>query len=129
MLVFIDEVGDHGVKFNHNSSRYFTVAMIVFHDVTEAEACNQAIETLRQELNLPHKREFHFSKTPDRLRIKFIKTIQPFNFFYYAFIIDKQLLRQVGYYAKLPFYEYSSSEAEETRYQYVLLPHPIPVSF
>jgi len=35
-----------------------------------------------------------------------MKSIQPFNFFYYAFIIDKQLLRQVRYYAKLPFYEY-----------------------
>jgi len=54
MLVFIDEVGDHGVKFNHNSSKYFTVVMIVFHDDAEAEACNQAIEKLKQELNLPN---------------------------------------------------------------------------
>ena len=50
MQVFIDESGDSGFKFEKCSSRFFTVAMVVFNDSDEAEACDQRIQLLKKEL-------------------------------------------------------------------------------
>jgi hypothetical protein len=50
MLVFIDECGDHGVKFDKHSSTYFTVAMVIFRDDGEAETCDQKIDKFREKL-------------------------------------------------------------------------------
>lgn len=41
MLVFIDESGDSGLKIEQGSSRYFTVALVVFEDLEESLACEQ----------------------------------------------------------------------------------------
>ena len=51
MLVFIDESGDSGLKIGEGSSRYFTVALVVFEDREEATACDQRIELLKRELD------------------------------------------------------------------------------
>jgi hypothetical protein len=50
MLAFIDEVGDNGLKFDKNSSHYFTVAMVMFYDEKKAEEYIKTIEQLKQSL-------------------------------------------------------------------------------
>ena len=52
MLVFIDESGDSGLKFEHGSSRFFTIALVVFGNNNEAIACDQRIGLLRKELGV-----------------------------------------------------------------------------
>ena len=50
MLVFIDESGDSGLKVEAGSSRFFTVALVVFEDYEEANACDKRIELLAKEI-------------------------------------------------------------------------------
>jgi hypothetical protein len=91
MLVFIDECGDHGVKFDKHSSPYFTVAMVIFRDDEEAEKCNQKIDELKRELHLPNGFEFHFTKNLRKVKARFVEIITTFDFSYYIFIIDKRM--------------------------------------
>jgi len=50
MLVFIDESGDPGLKIEKGSSRFFTIALVIFEDKEEALACDQRIKLLKREL-------------------------------------------------------------------------------
>lgn len=88
MLVFIDESGDPGFRFSHGSSRFFTIAMVVFDDHEEAVACDRRIELLHRELQWQD--EFHFKRNPDHVRDGFVKAVARYNFFYYGVVIDKE---------------------------------------
>ncbi|HLE87121.1 MAG TPA: DUF3800 domain-containing protein [Candidatus Brocadiaceae bacterium] len=79
MLVFIDEAGDTGRKIEKGSSKLFVISLVMFDDYEEASACDQRINLLRRELNLPADYEFHFVhnsqriNTGDKMVIKKIK--------------------------------------------------------
>lgn len=88
MLVFIDESGDPGFKFDQGSSRFFTIALVIFEDRDDAIACDQRIELLHKEIDW-HS-EFHFKRNPDHVREAFIRAVAPYNFFYYGVVIDKE---------------------------------------
>ncbi|NTU73435.1 DUF3800 domain-containing protein [Candidatus Roizmanbacteria bacterium] len=111
MLVFIDESGDPGLKLEKGSSQYFTVALVVFNDNEEAVACDQRIELLKRELNLPSKYEFYFKRNSHTVRASFLKAIAPYNFFYYGIVINKdpQKLWGNGFKDKNSFYKYACS--------------------
>ncbi|MBI3313947.1 MAG: DUF3800 domain-containing protein [Candidatus Omnitrophica bacterium] len=49
MLVFIDESGDSGLKITEGSSRYFSIALVVFEDREEAGSA------IRESNYLPRK--------------------------------------------------------------------------
>ena len=49
MLIFIDDSGDPGFKFDRGSSGYFIIAMVVFDDESEAERVAAAIKKLKSE--------------------------------------------------------------------------------
>ena len=87
MLVFIDESGDPGFRFAQGSSRFFTIALVMFEDREVATACDQRIHRLRRELDW-HS-EFHFKRNPDYIRKEFIRAVSPYNCFYYGVVIDK----------------------------------------
>ncbi len=106
MLVFIDESGDPGFKFDKGSSRYFTIALVVFEDRENAIACDRRIELLRWELGW--KGEFHFYRNSDNLRRDFLHAVSPYHFFYYGIVIDKERQRHMAkqYSSKWSFYHY-----------------------
>src|SRR4051794_33931491 len=88
MLVFIDESGDPGFKFDQGSSRFFTVALVVFEESEEAVACDNRIELLHREVQWTG--EFHFKRNPDHVREAFLRAVAPYNFFYYGVVINKE---------------------------------------
>lgn len=109
MLVFIDESGDSGLKLKEGSSPYFVVSLVVFEDHDEAIACDQRIELLKRELGWPASEEFHFKRNSDAVRKAFIKAVVPYDFFYYAIILNKKELWGDGFKDKRSFYKYACS--------------------
>ncbi len=109
MLVFVDESGDTGLKLEEGSSRYFTVAMVVFDDDTEAVSCDQRIQLLKTELGLPSDYEFHFKRNSNKVRESFLRAVTPYNFFYYGIVINKDPARLwgEGFKNKESFYKYA----------------------
>lgn len=111
MLAFIDESGDPGFKLDQGSSRYFTVALVVFEDHTEAISCDQRIGLLRRELGWNDQSEFHFKHNSDPDRRAFLQAVAPYNFFYYGIVINKdpEKLWGEGFKYKQSFYKYTCS--------------------
>lgn len=109
MLVFIDESGDSGLKIDQGSSRYFTVALVIFDDREEAVACDQRIELLKKELGWTLNNEFHFKRNSDKIRRAFLQAVAPYNFFYHGVVINKdpQKLWGDGFKDKSSFYKYT----------------------
>lgn len=109
MLVFIDESGDPGFKLEEGSSRYFTVAMVAFDDLEEAQLCDDRIRLLRAELGYPQDFEFHFSANSHRVRLAFLEAMAPYTFFYFGIVIDKdpRKLWGEGFKYKESFYKYT----------------------
>ncbi|HLD21689.1 MAG TPA: DUF3800 domain-containing protein [Patescibacteria group bacterium] len=109
MLVFIDESGDSGLKMDKGSSRYFTVALVIFDDREEAIACDQRIELLKKELGWDKQSEFHFKRNSERVRKAFLQGVAPYNFFYHGVVINKDpnKLWGDGFQDKCSFYKYT----------------------
>jgi hypothetical protein len=83
------------VQFDKHSSKYFTVAMVIFPDDEEAYACDKKIMKMQKSFGRNHPFEFHFTKNTEYTRKQFIEVISQFDFFYYAFIIDKKLCKEL----------------------------------
>ena len=109
MLVFIDESGDPGLKIQKGSSRYFTIALVIFEDREEALACDQRITLLKKELGWKERDEFHFKRNSDKVRRAFLQAIAPYNFFYYGIVVNKdpRKLYGEGFRDKQSFYKYA----------------------
>ncbi len=93
MLVFIDESGDPGFKFTQGSSRFFSIALVIFEDDDDAIACDRRIDLLHKETGW--RSEFHFKRNPDHIREAFLRAVIPYNFFYYGIVIDKERQKQL----------------------------------
>jgi len=89
MLAFIDESGDPGLKIEKGSSRYFTIALVIFEDRDEALSCDQRIQLLKKEIGWDKTSEFHFKSNSDKIRRTFLRAVSPYNFFYYGIVINK----------------------------------------
>ena len=89
MLALIDESGDSGFKIGKGSSKYFTIALVIFEDDDEAIACDNRIEILKRELGWITRSEFHFKSNSDKIREAFFRAVLPYNFFYYGFVLNK----------------------------------------
>lgn len=107
MLVFIDESGDSGLKFEKGSSRFFTMSLVVFEDNDAALACDQRIGLLKKELGFDESFEFHFYENSNRVREAFFKAVVPYGFFYYAIVLNKEKLFGEGFKNKESFYKYA----------------------
>lgn len=121
MLVFIDESGDTGRKINKGSSKYFVIALVTFEDNEEAIACDQRINLLRKELRLPENYEFKFSKLRKDQRRAFLCAINPYSFFYFGIVINKdpKKLYGSGFNVKESFYKYTCSLVFENAKPYL----------
>ena len=111
MLVFGDEAGDSGLKLAQGSSKFFTVALVIFEEHDEAIACDQRIELLKKELGWSSGSEFHFRNNSDRVRRKFLNAVAPYNFFYYGIVFNKDpsMLTSDVFVDKKGFYKYACS--------------------
>ncbi len=89
MLVFVDESGDTGYKFERNSSPYFVVTMVLFGNEEEAAKVRQSIDDLRAELGKTAM-EFHFTNTNDRTRRSFLEAVGKHDFQVCAVVCDKK---------------------------------------
>ncbi len=109
MLVFIDESGDSGLKMTEGSSRYFSIALVVFEDREEAVFCDQRIELLAKEVGWDAASEFHFKNNSHKIRKAFLSAVAPYNFFYYGIVINKDpdKLYGEGFKHKQSFYKYT----------------------
>ena len=92
MLVLIDESGDCGLKFGSGSSNLFVCAAVVFSDQFSAEACDRAISGLRFKLQKKIGFEFHFSRSSDKIRETFFRSVNQEDFKYAGFVVDKRKL-------------------------------------
>ena len=109
MLIFIDESGDPGLKLDKGSSRFFTIALVVFEDRAEATACDQRIGSLKHELGWSEQSEFHFKRNSNHIREIFLRAVAHYNFFYYGIVINKdpRKLRGEKFNNKESFYKYA----------------------
>jgi hypothetical protein len=89
MLAFIDETGDSGLKVEKGASSFFSVALILFEEHSEAQKCDQRIGLLKSEIGKGADFEFHFSKNSHKVRTQFLQAVAPYNFFYIVFGLNK----------------------------------------
>lgn len=92
MLVFIDDSGDPGFKLDKGSTSHFIIAMVVFDDELEAEKTAVAIKELKREIGFSDNTEFRFFKTKNEYKIKFLETVNKFNFRIRSLIVDKSII-------------------------------------
>lgn len=93
MLVFIDDAGDAGFKFDKGSSRHFVIACIIFDDNKDAEKAANKIREFRETLNWHPEREFKFNKSNKRIRLGFLNEMNQCSFRVRAIIVDKTMIR------------------------------------
>jgi hypothetical protein len=89
MLVFIDESGDPGFKLNKGSSAFFTIAAVIFETSEQALHCQQSLESLKTEMGLPERFEFHFHRDPHARRLRFLERAASERFTVVSFTLDK----------------------------------------
>ncbi|MEK7471242.1 MAG: DUF3800 domain-containing protein [Patescibacteria group bacterium] len=92
-LVFIDESGDAGFKFEKGSSVYFIISAVIFNDFLEAEKTAVAIKEMRRKEKFPDNFEFKFNNSKRKIREKFLETVKPFNFKIRYLIINKKKIK------------------------------------
>ena len=91
-MIFLDESGDPGFKFDQGSSAYFVIALVIFDDPLDAEETALKIKRLRERLKLDRQFEFKFSKSSDYFRYQFLETVRDSNFRVRAMVVDKRAL-------------------------------------
>lgn len=109
MLIFIDDSGDPGLRFNPGSSDYLVISLVIFDDHLEAEKTALAIKDLRHELRVSHEWEFKFTKLSKNLRERFLRHICHFHFRVRNLIIRKSsfIHNQEMYKDQHSFYSYA----------------------
>ena len=107
MLVFIDESGDPGMKAKAGSSKFFVMVAVLFQDRAVAEACDARISELHRSRGIG--REFKFSHTKPADRQAFFEAVVEFDFFYLAFVLNKERLWSPSFNNKDKFWSYTAS--------------------
>ena len=114
MLIFLDEAGDTGFKFDKKSSKYFVISLVIFNDYQEANNCDNAISDLRKKICKPENWEFHFAHNSMRMRRIFLNEIKRFNFTYFSVIINKrELIEQNADFDKTLFFNFTCAKVFE----------------
>lgn len=111
MLVFVDDSGDPGFKFDSGSSKFFVIACVVFDDNLDAEEAALKIKRLRRSLKWRDDHEFKFNKTSKDIRMAFLREVRDCNFRIRAIIADKPMIRSAELRRnKNKFYNYMIKE-------------------
>jgi hypothetical protein len=111
MLVFLDESGDAGFKFNQGSTTHFVIALVIFDTTLNAEETALHIKRLRERLAIHENYEFKFSKCSDFFRHQFLEAVKSDPFRVRVMVVDKRLLQSTKPKEdKDTFYSYFASE-------------------
>jgi hypothetical protein len=89
MLVFIDDSGDTGFKFELSSSRFFVISLLIFDDNLEAEKMAVAIKELKRKHGMADYEEYKFNKSKERIRLEFLTCINQFAFRVRSLVVEK----------------------------------------
>lgn len=108
MLVFVDESGDAGMKFDKGSSEFFVVTAVLFEDLDEAQRCDDSFAELRRQLGFHELKEFHFNSEREQTRRAFLTHVNRFDFFYLAVVLNKRKLTGPGFQVKESLIKYTS---------------------
>lgn len=92
MLVFIDDSGDPGFKFDKGSTSHFVIALVIFDDELEAEKTAVAIKELKRKIGFRDRDEFRFFKTKNEFKKMFLETVNPFGFRVRCLVVDKSII-------------------------------------
>lgn len=104
MLVFVDESGDTGLKFDQGSSTHFAVTLVIFVDAEEAERVRQRVDILRTELHLPSAYEFHFYRNSVDIRRAFFRAVRGYDFRFFTLVVDERKLSGSEFQSRASFY-------------------------
>ena len=104
MLVFVDESGDTGLKFDQGSSTHFAVTLVIFADAEEVERVRQRVDILRTELRLPSAYEFHFYRNSVDVRRAFFRAVRGYDFEFFTLVVDKRKLSGSEFQSRASFY-------------------------
>ena len=107
MLVFVDESGDTGFKFDRGSSERFVVTLVIFSQVEDAHAAEERLAQLRHELSLQKAFEFHYAHNSMKVRDALFVAVKDLRFSYCSIAINKQKLEGPGFRFKESFYKYA----------------------
>ena len=111
MLIFLDESGDPGFKFDKGSSSHFVIALVIFDNPLDAEETALKIKRLRERLKVSHHYEFKFSKSNDYFRYQFFEAVRESKYRVRAMVVDKRILHSEKLTTeKESFYSYFVSE-------------------
>lgn len=105
MLVFVDESGDTGLKFEQGSSTHFAVTLVIFGDEEEAERVKRRVDALRLELRLPPTYEFHFFRNNVNIRRAFFRAVRGYEFQFFTLVVDKRKVSGEEYQRRSSFYQ------------------------
>lgn len=107
MLVFIDDSGDPGFKFEKGSTLFFIISAVIFDDNLEAEKTAVAVKQLKRDLGFSDGVEFKFNKSSKKVRIAFLEAIKPYKFKIRSLVVEKKIIRSNELKNKNPFYSYA----------------------
>lgn len=111
MLIFLDESGDAGFKFDQGSTTHFVIALVIFDQPLDAEETGLHIKRLRQRLNVSSQYEFKFSQSKDYFRYQFLDTVRNDPFRIRAMVVDKRRIYSPTFKDdKDSFYNYFASQ-------------------
>lgn len=105
-LIFIDDSGDPGFKFNKGSSRYFVIACVIFDSKISAEYTSANIKMLKEQMGWKQEREFKFHRADDRQKKLFFDALKRHDFRVRAIVVDKSKVVQSNLRKSESFYTY-----------------------
>jgi hypothetical protein len=79
-VVFIDDAGDPGFKFEHGSSEHFVITCLIFDDNLVAEEVSLYMKKLKRSLGWSDGCEFKFNKTNKETIRSLLASIANFDF-------------------------------------------------
>lgn len=90
-LVFIDESGDPGFDIKNGASQFFTIAIVIFNSMDNANDMKNGIQALKEKLYITD--ELKFSKASHQRRMMYIEEINKYNFFSKIIVVNKDLIK------------------------------------
>jgi hypothetical protein len=88
-LVFIDDSGDPGFRFDRGASRYFIIACVIFTDNRCAEQAAQILRDYRKAHNWNKHFEFKFNKLSKEHKHNLLRQLSELDFKVQATVVDK----------------------------------------
>lgn len=90
MIIFIDESGDAGFKFDKGSSDIFVITLLIFDDELDAEKTAVIIKEFKRKKGFKDNHELKFNKLNRIYRLDFLKCIENSNFRVRSIVVQKK---------------------------------------